>query len=335
MITARAPLRISFAGGGTDISSYYKKYGGLVINTTINKYVYAFIETTHAGLELNSLDLSIFETYDFNNLNIHSKLILHFSVYNYFVHNFNQGKNIPLRISTLSEAPIGSGLGSSSTIVVALVKAFVHFFNLDLDKHEIAEIAYKIERNDCKINGGKQDQYASAFGGINYIEFKKNQDVCLEPLSLGNSMKNELESGLLIYFSGVSRDSSEIIADQVNSISDTSLDALHELKNLTVLMRNALLNGDLDNFCNCLNLGWKTKKLTSKKITNSNIDSIISHGIKWGSKACKVSGAGGGGFIIFYVPVEKRISFIKEMKHFGGEFLTILFSDSGVVSWES
>ena len=216
IIKSKAPLRISFAGGGTDILSFSKKYGGLVLNATIDLNAYCILEKlTEQKVIFESLDYKqkwIGKASSYLKLN--GKLDLHKAIYNRMIRKYNKGRGINIKITSYSDAPPGSGLGSSSSFVVAAIKCYEKFLKIKLSKSTLAKLAYEIERIDCKINGGSQDQYAAAFGGFNYIKFQKNKNVIVNSLKLERNKINNLESYLLLYFTGVSRSSSKIIVQQ-------------------------------------------------------------------------------------------------------------------------
>lgn len=216
LVRSKAPLRLGFAGGGTDIPEYSDVYGGSVLNATINMFAYCTLEErvdnkiTFFGLERNENQYyNTEENFEYNGI-----LDLHKGVYERIINDYNGGRRIALSISTYSDAPSGSGLGSSSTMVVAIIKAFVEYLNLPLGEYDIANLAYEIERIDLKLSGGKQDQYSATFGGFNFIEFNKNNSVIVNPLRIKNWIINEFESSLVIYNTGIVRDSADVIDDQ-------------------------------------------------------------------------------------------------------------------------
>ena len=217
-IRSRAPLRIGIAGGGTDLASYSNEFGGAVFNVTIGMYAYcSIIPTKDNRIKItaydnnNSLDIESVDHFDI----VDENLILHKGVYNRIVKDYNNGKPLSFIMSTSNDAPIGSGLGTSSTMVVAILEAFDKWLGLGLTAYEKAYLAYDIERNDLKLSGGKQDQYSAVFGGFNLMEFKKNGTTIVNPLRLETQTIHELECSLLLYYSGKSRSSAKIINEQM------------------------------------------------------------------------------------------------------------------------
>ena len=316
VINSRAPLRVGFSGGGTDIEHYYKNHGGLVLNCTIDLYAHAKLTILNKGTKskFSLLDLDVSKTFfekDFNYKSDDDFMLLK-AVYKYFLLKFKV-KYLPIKLETYVDAPPGSGLGSSSTLVVCLVAAFSKLFNLNLNNFDLAEISYEIERKKLKISGGKQDQYAAVFGGFNWIEFKKNKKVIVHPIKLTQETINELESRLLLYYTGRSRSSSNIIKDQISSVkkNDSSLNALHELKNNAIEIKNNLLLNNIDAIGKLLDKAWSIKKSSSKSITNDFLNNLYSDLKKNGVIGGKISGAGGGGFMCLFLNYE---SFCKILK---------------------
>ncbi|NQY43767.1 MAG: dehydrogenase [Legionellales bacterium] len=331
-------MRISLAGGGTDVSPYCDKYGGCVLNTTIDRYAYAVIKIIDEPVvrfiasDLQEVKIKNLE----EKFEINGELDLHKAVYNHMIREYNDRKPIPMTLSTFCDAPAGSGLGASSTLVVAMVKAFSELLNLPLDSHEIGKIALEVERVDCCLKGGKQDQYAATFGGFNYMEFQGDNKPVIDPLAVKNWIINDLESCLVLYFTGISRASENIIADQSRKIREgnqASLDAMHSIKKEAVNMKRSLLIGDFDALVDAMQNGWKQKKLSSSAITTEHIDKAYNAAIEAGALAGKVSGAGGGGFMLFYVPTHKKINVKTSLEQLGGEVSNCHFVKHGAQSW--
>jgi D-glycero-alpha-D-manno-heptose-7-phosphate kinase len=264
------------------------------------------------------------------------KLDLHNAVYNHMVQHFNEGKPIPMELSTFCDAPAGSGLGSSSTLVVTMIRAFGELLNLPLDDYAIAHLAYKIERVDCGLQGGRQDQYSATFGGFNFMEFYADERAVINPLRVKNWVICELEASLVLFFTGVSRESAHIIADQSNNVKSGALDALdamHGIKHEALVMKECVLRGDFAGLVESMRLGWENKKRSAKTVSNPHIDEIYDTAIKAGALAGKVSGAGGGGFMLFFVPPEKRMDVIRALKKFEGLISNCHFTKHGSQAW--
>jgi D-glycero-alpha-D-manno-heptose-7-phosphate kinase len=331
IIRAKAPLRISFAGGGTDVPPYCDEKGGVVLSTTINKYAYTSVipEQTEI-IEVNSLDYDVVAKYNFNEeFDYEGKLGLVKAV----LKNLNVKKGC--RVYLHCDAPPGSGLGSSSTLVVAMIGAIIEWQNISMDNYEISERAIQIERRDLGIAGGYQDQFSSCFGGFNFIEFNKDA-VIVNPLRVPGYLMNELEYNLVLCYTGGIRLSANIIEDQVqnyeNKIPDT-LAAMDELKEIAYAMKSQLLRGNLNNFGKLLHYGWENKKKMSSKITNPNIDELYEEALKTGALGGKLLGAGGGGYILLYCPYEKKHKVSERLEALGGQVISWGFDLNGLQKW--
>jgi len=329
---------LGLAGGGTDVSPYCDLYGGAVLNASIDKFAYTFISKRNDDkIFFKASDLNSSKLMSFGLINdVDRSLIIHSKVYQYMIKNYHKNINIPLNITTYCDVMPGSGLGSSSTVIVSIIKAFVELLDLGLDVFEIAKIAYKIERVECNISGGKQDQYAAAFGGFNLMEFFKDDDVKITPLKIKNWIICELEASTLLYFTGVSRESSNIIEDQISSYKNNQIEvinAMHSMKKQTYFLKEALIRGDLNDLTKSINLSWENKKKSSTKISNSRIDLIYKSAMEEGALAGKVSGAGGGGFMWFIVPPEKKLDVSRALESFGGEVSNCHFINKGCEAW--
>lgn len=341
IIRARAPLRLGLAGGGTDIESYSSQHGGYVLNATIGRYAYVTLRVLkNPKVIFVASDLGISDEFEIvgDNLMGESKALnLHLAIYDYFIKNHNQDKPIPLELHTFCEVPAGSGLGSSSTLVVAMIRAYVELLNLPFDDYLIAKLAYHIEREVCGLDGGMQDQYAASFGGFNFIEFYENQKVVVNPLRIKNWITCELEASLVMFYTGMSRESSGIIADQNKNIKNKDskvIDSMHLVKQEAVNMKNCLLKGDFPGIVDCMLQGWENKKNLSLFITNAHIEEICSSAMNSGALAGKVSGAGGGGFMLFLVPPVKRVDLIRALGKFDGVVESCQFTPHGSQSWK-
>lgn len=340
IIRARAPLRLGLAGGGTDVSPYCDIHGGYVLNATIDRYAYAVIKTLDEPVvRFIATDQQVEKALPAKvPVPLNGKLDLHKAVYNHIIQNFNDGRPIPLELSTFCDAPAGSGLGSSSTLVVVMIRAFAELLNLPLDDYTIAQMAFQIERVDCGLQGGRQDQYAATFGGFNFMEFYADERVIVNPLRIKNWIICELEASLVLYFTETSRESARIIADQSDNVScglQSAIDAMHGLKREALAMKESLLRGDFSGLAASMRTGWEAKKRSAKTVSNPHIDAVYNAVINAGGLAGKVSGAGGGGFMWFFVPVEKRMDVIRTLEGFGGQVSNCHFTKQGTQAWRT
>jgi len=338
-VRSRAPLRLGFGGGGTDLSPYCDQYGGLVLNGTIDRYAYAHVSTRKddrvafraddVGRE-ESLACSL----DFD---IREGLGLHRAVYRHMMLEYNGGEAAPLTITTTIDVPEGSGLGASSALTVALIEAFVLALELPLGPYDVASLAFDIERRQLGLAGGRQDQYAAAFGGFNFIEFLQGgTNVIVNPLRMRRDHLNEFESSLVICFSGQSRRSAEIIQQQVAGLStldETTIAAMHELKEHAVTMKKQLLSGDIRGMAEVLKRSWLSKKRTANSVSNSKVEHLVEVAMDTGAWAGKVSGAGGGGFIMLLTDPEKRYGLIRKLNEAGGIASAVKLTFEGAEAW--
>lgn len=338
IIRSKAPLRLGLAGGGSDVSPYSDLYGGIILNATINLYAYCTIEeTTDDAITVESYDGDCFEQYALaRELEIDGKASLLKGTYNRVMRDFN----LPLkacRITTYNDAPAGSGLGTSSTMVVAILKAFVEWYSLPLGDYEIARLAYEIERKDLQLSGGKQDQYAATFGGFNYMEFLKDDMVIVNPLKVKRWIIDEMEASIVLYFTGRSRSSAAIIDEQKKNTSSgntRSIEAMHRIKQSAVDMKLAVLKGDMKEFARILGQGWEDKKKMAGAITNPVIEEAFEVALKAGALAGKVSGAGGGGFIMFVVNPARKKAVTDALSRLNGFTMHFNFTDGGAHGWK-
>ncbi|MBO4454912.1 MAG: dehydrogenase [Bacteroidales bacterium] len=338
IIRSKAPLRLGLAGGGSDVSPYSDMFGGLVLNATINLYTYCTIEETSDNcIEVNSFDNHFKASYPVGpTLPIDGNADLIKGVYNRIVRDWGFAPRA-FRITTYNDAPAGSGLGTSSTMVVCIIKAFVEWLSLPLGDYEIARLAYEIERLELGLSGGKQDQYAAAFGGFNFIEFLTDDRVIVNPLKVKRWITDELEASLLLYFTGRSRSSARIIDEQkrnASSGSKTPIEALHLIKQSAVDMKAAILKGDMGEFARIVARGWEEKKKLAGGITTPVIEEAFSVAIPAGAKAGKVSGAGGGGFIMFVVEPTLKKQVEEALSALDGYVLPFQFTDGGAHGWK-
>jgi D-glycero-alpha-D-manno-heptose-7-phosphate kinase len=334
---SKAPLRIGLAGGGTDVSPYSDIYGGAILNATISLSAYAsIVETGDGKIHLEALDRKESESHDCSaELTTNGKLDLLKGVYNRVSKDFG----IPqkgIRLSTYVDAPAGSGLGTSSTLVVAILGAFTEMLKLPFGDYDIAHYAYEIERIDLGLAGGKQDQYAATFGGVNFMEFYSEDKVIVNPLRVRPQYLHELENNLVLYFTDTSRESAAIISEQVKNVKEgkeKSVEAMHQLKEQARMMKEALLKGKLNEFGEILDFGFRQKRQMADHISNSRIEEIYNAARSAGATGGKISGAGGGGFMIFYCPGNTRFPVIDSLKKFGGEVKNYSFTKYGLTTW--
>ncbi len=337
IVRARVPLRLGLAGGGTDLSPYCDEHGGAVLNVTIDRYAYAFIEPTDDGLvHFVAPDIDVEESFppDLDAIG-GARLRLHAGVLRRMAAQYMGGRIAPMRVTSFVDAPAGSGLGSSSALVVALVEAFRFHLGLPLGRYDVAHMAFEIERLELNLAGGKQDQYAACFGGANFIEFLRDQRVIVNPLRVSSAVLNELETATVICFTGVSRRSEQIIEDQQRRMSgpDRQLDDLHQLKADALLMKEALLRGEIGRMAELLNRSWEAKQRTAAGISTALIETMYARGMSAGATGGKVSGAGGGGFMMFLVPPPRRMQLIKVLNGAGGTATGVHFTAEGAESW--
>ncbi len=339
MYRSRAPLRLGLAGGGTDVSPYADDFGGAILNASINLYSYAVIsERTDGKIIFKAEDRNeSFETESTTEIPTDGLLDLHKGVYNRIVKQFTN-KPLSFELTTYSDAPAGSGLGTSSTMVVAILGAFVEWLKLPLGEYDIARLAYEIEREDLAMAGGRQDQYAATFGGVNFMEFFADNKVIVNPLRIKYEVLFELENNLVLYNTATSRVSAEIIKSQTDNIKKnraSSIEAMDKLKEQAFRMKEVLLKGNLDEIGEILDFGWKFKKNLAEGITNPQIDEIYDSAKKNGAMGGKISGAGGGGFFFFYCPKNTRYKVVKELEKFGGRVRKYHFTNNGLTTWNT
>ncbi len=336
IIRSKAPLRLGLAGGGTDLNTYCDRYTGYVLNSTISLYVHCTIEERNDGkIAFKSTDHEQnFEVESQEYLEFDGYMDLYKGIYNRVVREFTH-KPLSFSVSTYSDVPSGSGLGGSSTLVVAVLKAFVEWLNLPLGEYDIARLAFEIEREDIGIVGGAQDQYAATFGGFNFMEFYADKRVIVNPLRIKNWIIDELEASIVLYFTNITRQASQIEQEKKNLLNDKqSLNAMHEVKEDAILMKEALLRGDIKKIASILGRSWEAKKRVSSIISNTEIDKIYDLAIKNGAYSGKVSGAGGGGFMFFMVEPTKKLQLIKELNKQQGEVINFVFVKDGTKGWK-
>ena len=337
IIRSKTPLRLGLAGGGTDVSPFCDEYGGCVLNVTINMYSYCTLKPTKNN-KIKFIAPDRNEVIEFESaeaLPIDKGLPLHCGIYNRIVKDFNHNKPLSFEMTTYSDAPAGSGLGTSSTMVVTILKAFIEWLNLPLGEYDTAQLAFDIERNDLKFSGGKQDQYAATFGGLNYMEFYADNRVIVNPLRMKKWIKNEMENSIVLYYTGTSRDSGKIIEEQTKSTkNEKSLDAMFKIKEQTAKMKECILKGDFEGIAECLHQNWIEKKKTASVISNPKIEETYEFIMSHGGKAAKISGAGGGGFMIIWCDPQKRYDLIHALKNRQeGKTKVVDFVEVGTQAW--
>jgi D-glycero-alpha-D-manno-heptose-7-phosphate kinase len=327
MLIARAPMRISFGGGGTDLEAYYGRYGGLVISTAINKYFYAIITTDESDdLQVISADYrSLFRHSPYSDLFWNGDLALPKAI----LHHFGIRKGINLFVA--SEVPPGTGLGSSSAAAVTLVRALSTLVEQPMTKHQVAELASAIEIEKMGMPIGKQDQYASAFGGLNKFTFTR-EGVEVEPLKIAPAVKQTLERRLMLFFTGSSRESTSILKHQRKSTQERDesvLQALHNIKQVALDMQTALERGNLDEFARLLHYSWQEKRRLAPNLSTSTIDECYELALSCGAMGGKITGAGGGGFMLLYCPQERQEAVTSALEERGLKRMNFHFDQQG------
>jgi D-glycero-alpha-D-manno-heptose-7-phosphate kinase len=337
---SKAPLRIGLAGGGTDVSPYCDLYGGAILNATLSLYAHATIEPlADDTIVLQGMDRKEEQRFEngvsLDQLPVDGRLDLLKGVYNRIRRDYGwKGKGF--RLSTFVDAPAGSGLGTSSTLVVAIIGAFAEHLRLPLGEYDISHLAYDIERKDLRMAGGRQDQYAATFGGVNYMEFYKDDKVIVNPLRVKQQYLFELENNLLLYYTATSRESARIIEVQSRNVVDkkaASIEAMHQLKHQAQLMKEALLLGRIHEIGEILDFGFRQKQQMAEGITNPYIDNIYEEAKRAGATGGKISGAGGGGFMTFYCPGIAKYRVMEVLAGLGGRCQPYSFTGHGLTTW--
>lgn len=329
-IRAKAPLRIGMAGGGTDVDPFASIEGGCVFNTTINKYAYCtLIPRNNDVISVTSTYFGQYKARLRNGpLKLDGNKDLIKAVTNYF--EIDHG----LDISLYSDVPAGSGLGGSSTMVVAMISAIAEHVNKKMTNYEMADLAYRLEREVIGLKGGKQDQYAAVFGGFNLLDIK--EDVKVNPIRIDQDIINELQCRSVMCFTGMSRESAKIIDSQVKTYSSgQNIDALNESKKLAKEMSDAVVNGNLDLVGEILDQSWELKKQFANNISNRHINALYKAAKEKGAIGGKVSGAGGGGFMYFICKYDKKPDVVGGFKKRSVDVTDFMFEPKGVVTWKS
>ncbi len=330
LVRSRAPLRISFCGGGTDVAPYPERFGGCILSCTINKYAYVTLRARgDSQIAIRSLDYGLDYSYDPQALggeNGQMRLV------ESIVRRFNASG---IDIFMHSDAPPGSGLGASSAMIVALCSALARFGGHELSRYALAELAFDIEREDLGISGGMQDQYMAAFGGFNFIEFGA-QDVVVNPLRMSRDTLGELHYHLLLCFTGATRVSSNILLEQTQNVEASRadvMDSLHRIKELTVDVKRLLLHNDLSGFGRALHESWLAKRTLASSISNPQIDALYAAAREAGAWGGKILGAGGGGYLLVAVPFTRRSEVAHALESLGGKMTDFQFDQGGVRTW--
>ncbi len=333
IIKSRAPVRISYGGGGTDVSPYTEDHGGVALNVTINKYV-------SGSLELSPDNRIILHSYDYNKticldngdeLKYNNELDLLKAVVK---HSHKSKKGLKMKLA--SDVPPRSGLGGSATAFVAALGLFNHLKDSNkFTPYELAEFAYKLERRELRIPGGRQDQYAASFGGLNFIEFKGDDFVRVTPLNLKRDYMLELEENTLLFRVPPRKKTDDILADQKKNLkTGKSLSSMHRNKEIAYKMKDALYAGDFQCFGGLLHEAWETKKQFSSLISNPMIDKLYNTAIKNGALGGKITGAGGGGHMIFFCDSDKKRDVMKSLTKMGARPVSFSFNFEGLETWE-
>lgn len=338
LIRSKAPFRLGLAGGGTDVSPYSDIYGGCILNATISLYAYANIEPR----DDNKIVFRIPQTeeeYVFDaalELPIcNDKADLMKGIYNRVVKDYVR-KPLSFTLTCALEVPFGSGLGTSSTLAVAILGAYAEWLTLPLGEYDLAYLAYLIERVDLRQAGGKQDQYAAAFGGFNFMEFYADDKVIVNPLRIRNEIINELSNNMVLYYTNSSRNSGDIIEKQQKNVKEQkakSIEAMHQIKAQAYEIKEAILKNQLDEIGHILHQGWTYKKNMADGITTPLFEEIYGTAIEAGSTGGKISGAGGGGYVFFYCPRNTRFAVINALEKLGGVVQPYSFTKKGLETW--
>ena len=335
---SKVPFRISLGGGGTDMPDYCKHHIGAVINTTIRLFTHtSLLLRDDSKVTFKWVNKDEYEEHEFSNeLDCSYGLKLFKATHNHICKRFKI-EPIGYDIVSYQDVPTGSGLGTSSTLIVSLIGVYMELFNLPLGEYDIAEMAIQIERIELKENGGKQDQYAAAFGGFNYMEFRGN-DVIVNPIRIRDRVQDEIENNIVLYFTNFTRNSSDVLEEQVKKMSDnntTSLLSLHALVEQAKLIKDCLIRGNIDELGEILDYGFQQKKLLAKGISTPEIELLYETALKAGATGGKISGAGGGGFMFFYCPNNTKYDVIKALDSLKmGYHQKFTFNKFGLRTWQ-
>ncbi|GAB6120907.1 GHMP family kinase ATP-binding protein [Dysgonomonas termitidis] len=338
IIRSKAPFRLGLAGGGTDVSPYSDLYGGCILNATISLYAYANIEPRSDNkivfrIPQNNEEYVFDAALELPILNDKADLMK--GIYNRVVKDFT-GKPLSFTLTCALEVPFGSGLGTSSTLAVAILGAYAEWLTLPLGEYDLAYLAYLIERADLKQAGGKQDQYAAAFGGFNFMEFYSEDKVIVNPLRIRNETINELSNNMLLYYTNTGHNSGDIIEKQQKNVTEQkskSIEAMHQIKNQAYEIKEAILKNNLGEIGHILHRGWTYKREMADGISTPLFEEIYNTAINAGSSGGKISGAGGGGYVFFYCPGNTRFAVSKALERLGGRVQQYSFTKKGLETW--
>jgi len=341
LFRSKAPFRLGIAGGGTDVSPYSDLFGGAILNVTVNLYAHATIKPLNNGkVRFVHINDNIIEDLDATEeLPTDGFLQLQHGIYNSIVKKFNHGKPLSFELTTSMDVPSGSGLGTSSTLVVAILGAFTEWLKLPLGRYDLAHYAYEIERIDLKMAGGKQDQYAATFGGVNFMEFLPDDRVIVNPLRIDQDILQEWAINTVLFYTDQQHCSAKIIEEQAQNVkkqNSASLEAMHNVKKEAFRMKNCLLRDELWELGKALNVSWTNKKKMARNISNDFIDHIYETAMSQGALGGKISGAGGGGFMFFYCPGNTRYAVAENLNALGvGKVQDFEFCEQGLVTWST
>lgn len=338
---SKAPFRLGIAGGGTDVSPYSDLYGGAILNVTVNLYSYASIRPLDNGkIIFRHINENIVEEFEVTSeLPLEGKLLLQKGIYNSIIRKFNTNQPLSFELTTYMDVPSGSGLGTSSTVAVSIIGAFKEWLKLPLGEYDVAQYAFDIERKELQMAGGKQDQYAATFGGVNFMEFYADDKVIVNPLRIHKEVLNEWGHNTLLYFTDTRRKSSRIIEEQSRNVvekKEASIGAMHKVKSEAYRIKNLLLKNELNELGIALNDSWEYKKQMAKSISTPEIDEMYKTAILHGALGGKISGAGGGGFMFFYCPGTAKYAVAKALEEkYSGKIYKIEFVEQGLTTWST
>lgn len=307
MIIARAPFRVSFCGGGSDLPAFYEKYGGCVLSCSIRKYVYIAI---HPSFNKNTITLKYSKTEEVSKYEDIEHKYFRVMLQEYGVEG--------VEITSMADIPSGTGLGSSSSFTVAVLLALRSYLHKNYSKYQLASEACDVEINKAKTPIGKQDQFAAAFGGLNFITFQKNGKVSIEPLLLPGDSEDRLQENIMMFYTGVTHNASDILKEQSKNMAtkEDKINAQLKLVEMTKDLKAHLEEGDIDYLGEVLRKSWEIKKTLSSNVTSPLIDSMYEKAMNAGALGGKLLGAGGGGFMLLYVKPEKHEAVREALKNY-------------------